>query len=204
MEGPGNDCKGLMASKTFSGAGVEFLMRALEEQKDWKGVETAALERTKDKGEQRDAWKYVAIARIASGNWSGAAEAIEHFKSLGAGSEGVELLAWNEIRQNQVSQDTLDAVKKTDGPEQVRAPYLLALMELQLKKIEEAQEALKQAVQTADVNSLDARAWVIYGDLCEQYGFPDAAKLAWARARSAKAVTREAQWALATLEGLAH
>ena len=194
----------LMASKTFSGAGFEFLMRALEEQKDWKGVETAALERTKDKEEQRDAWKYVAITRIASGNWSGAGEAIEHFKSLGAGSEGVELLAWNEIRQKKVSQDTLDAVKKTDGPEQVRAPYLLALMELQLKKIEEAQEALKQAVQTADVNSLDARAWVIYGDLCEQYGFPDAAKLAWARARSVKAVTREAQWALATLEGLAH
>ncbi len=85
---------------------------------------------------------------------------------------------------------------------QVRNPYLVALLELQLKKTEEAQEALKQAVQTADVNNLDARAWVIYGDLCDQYGFPAAAKAAWARASSAKVPTREARWALATV-GLA-
>ena len=115
----------------------------------------------------------------------------------------VELAAWNELRQKKVSQDTLDSVKKTDGPMQVRNPYLVALVELQLKKTEEAQETLKQAVQTADVNSLDARAWVIYGYLCDQYGFPDAAKISWARARSAKALTREAQWALATVERLA-
>lgn len=193
----------LMTSKTFNGAGFEFLMRALEEQKDWKALETAALEQTKNKDEQRDAWKYVAVARIALGNASGAAEAIEHLKSSGASSEGVEFAAWNEIRHRKVSQDTLDSVKRTDGPAQVRDQYLVALVELQLKKTEEAQEALKQAVQTADVNNLDARAWVIYGDLCDQYGFPDAAKLAWARARSAKASTREAQWALAMLEGSA-
>jgi hypothetical protein len=194
----------LMTSKTFTGAGFQFLMRALEEQKDWRDLETAALEQTKNKEQQRDAWKYVAVARIALGNGSGAAEAIERFKSSGAGSEGVELAAWNEIRQKKVSQDTLDSLKKVDGPAGIRDQYLVALLELQLQKTEEAQEALKQAVQTANVDSLDARAWVIYGGLCEQYGFLDAAKLAWARARSSKAAAREAQWALMTLEGSAH
>jgi tetratricopeptide (TPR) repeat protein len=194
----------LMTSKLFSGAGFEFLMTALEEQKDWKAMETAALEQTKNKDAQRDAWKYVAIARITSGNGSGAADAITHYKSSAVNSEGVKLAAWNEIRQKKVLLDTLDSVKKTEGPVQVSDPYLLALLELQLKRTEEAQGALKQAVQTADVNNLDARAWVIYGHICDQYGFPDAAKLAWSRARSAKAVTREAKWALATLEGLAH
>lgn len=194
----------LMTSKTFEGAGFEFLMRALEEQKDWNAMEAAARERTKKKEEQHDAWKYVAIARIASGNGSGAAEALEHFKSLGTGPEGLELAAWNEIRQKKVSPDTLDSAKKTDGPAQVRNPYLVALLEVQLRKTEDAQESLKQAVRTADVNGLDARAWVVYGDLCEQYGFREAAQSAWARARSAKASTREAQWALATLEGQPH
>jgi tetratricopeptide (TPR) repeat protein len=193
----------LMTSKIFGGAGSQFLMRALEKQKEWKVLETAALEQTKIKDAQRDAWKYVAIARMASGNGSGAAEAIERFKSSAVASEAVELAAWNEIRQKKASQNTLDSVKKTDAPAQVHDQYLVALLELQLKKTEEAQEALKQAVQTADVNSLDARAWVIYGDVCDQYGFPDAAKMAWARARLAKALTREAQWALATLEGSA-
>jgi hypothetical protein len=140
---------------------------------------------------------------MALGNGSGKAEAIERFKSSAIGSEAVEFAAWNEIRQKKVSPDTLDSAMKTDGPVQIRDQYLVALLELQLKKTEEAQETLKQAAQTADVNSLDARAWVVYGGFCDQYGFPDAAKAAWARARSAKAMTREAHWALATLEGLA-
>ncbi|MGD0137078.1 MAG: hypothetical protein ABSE57_33965, partial [Bryobacteraceae bacterium] len=152
---------------------------------------------------QRDAWKYVAIARISAGNGSGAVEALERYKTFATSSEDIDLGAWNEIRQKKVSQATLDAVKKTEGIAQFRNPYLVALLDLQLKKTEEAQEALKQAVDTADTSGLDARSWVIYGDLCDQYGFPDAAKMAWSRARSAKASTRDAQWALATVDGLA-
>ena len=194
----------LMTSETYHSAGIQFLMRALEEQKDWKALETAALEQTKAKAPQRDAWKYVAIARIASGNGTGAPEAIEKYKPSAIGAEAVELQAWNEIRQKKVSQEMLDIVKKTDGLVQVHNPYLVALIELQLNKTEDAQQSLKEAVQTTDVAGMDARAWVIYGVVCEQYGFPDAAKEAWARARSAKASSREAQWALATLEGPTH
>jgi tetratricopeptide (TPR) repeat protein len=193
----------LMTSEIFNSAGFQFLMRALEEQKDWKALENAALEQTKTKVPQRDAWKYVAIARIASGNGTGAAEAIEKFKPSAVGAEAVELQAWNEIRQKRVSQELLDTVKKTDGRVQVHNPYLVALVELQLKKTEDAQQSLKEAVQTTDAAGMDARGWVIYGHLCEQYGFPDAAKKAWASARSAKAPSREAQWALATVESLA-
>jgi tetratricopeptide (TPR) repeat protein len=191
----------LMTSKTFNEAGFEFLIKAMEEQKDWKGLETAALEQAKNK--QPGAWKYVAIARIASGNTAGAAEAIEHFKSSVSGSEAIELAAWNGIRQKRVTQDTLDSVKKTDSSGQVRNPYVVALLELQLKKTEEAQDTLKQAIRNADVTGLDARAWVVYGHICDQYGFHEAAQSAWARARSARATAREAQWALRTIEELA-
>jgi len=194
----------LMTSNFLKEEGFGYLMRALEEQKDWKAMETAALEQTKTNASQRDAWKYVAIARISAGNGSGAVEALERYKTFATSSEDIDLGAWNEIRQKKVSQATLDAVKKTEGIAQFRNPYLVALLDLQLRKTEEAQEALKQAVETTDTSGLDARSWVIYGDLCDQYGFPDAAKTAWSRARSAKASTREAQWALATVDGLAH
>jgi hypothetical protein len=191
----------LVASPTFHEAGFEFLIQALEQQKDWKALEAAALEETKKKDPSHNAWKYLAIARIASGNGNGATEAIERIKSS---TDGEELAAWNEIRARKVSQSTVDAMKKTDGATEVRNPYLLALLELQLKKTEDAQDALKQAVQKVDAKALDARAWVVYGGLCEQYGFPEAAKLAWDRARSAKAATRDAKWALATIDSPGH
>jgi len=192
--------KRLMVSPTFHEAGFEFLVQALEEQKDWKALDAAALEETKKKDPSRHAWRHLAIARIASGNAAGATEAIDHLKSS---TDGEDLAAWNDIRRQKVSQRTVDAMKKADGATEVRNPYLLALLELHLKKTAGAQDALKQAIQNVDAKALDARAWVVYGGLCQQYGFPDAARQAWERARSAKAATREAQWALAAIDGLA-
>ena len=60
--------------------------------------------------------------------------------------------------------------------------------DLAMKKTEETQEALKQAVGNEDPAGMDARGWVIYGGICDQYGFPDAAATAWEKARAAKTV----------------
>jgi tetratricopeptide (TPR) repeat protein len=192
--------KRLMTSKTFDSAGFEYLTRALEEQKDWKALEAAALDYGKSHEAPREPWRFIAIARILSGNTAGAADAVEKFKTLAIGSEGLELAAWNQIFQKKVTEETLDSIKKTEGPAAVQNPYLAALVSLQLKKTEDAQDALKKAIQNGDARTLDARAWVIYGDICDQYGFSEAAASAWARARSAKAATRDAQWALRTLD----
>lgn len=191
--------KRLMASTVFNGVGFKLLMKALEEQKDWKGLEGAALLQTKDKTLQNDAWKYVAISRIAVRDGKGAADALEHIRASGA-SEAVELAAWNAIRQKKVSQEMVDSAKKTDGAERIDDSYLLALLEVQLSKTEDAQETLKQAVHNTNANNLDARAWVVYGDICDQYGFPESAKAAWTHARSAKGATRDARWTLDTLD----
>ncbi len=191
--------KRLRTSKTFDSAGYQYLMKAFQAQKDWKGLEAAALDETKSKTGTPDAWQYVVIARMRMGNAAGAEEAIAKFKETAAGSQAVELEVWNQILQKKVTEATLETVHKQDGPKQIHDSYLVALVDLAMKKTEETQEALKQAVGNDDSESMDARGWVIYGGICDQYGFPDAAAAAWENARAAKSVTRESEWALATL-----
>lgn len=192
--------KRLKTSKTFDSAGYQYLMKAFQEEKDWKGLESAALEETKGKISPRDAWQYVVIARMQMGNAAAAQEAIEKYKESAAGSDGLELQIWSELLQKKVSEVTLESVRNKEGPNQVHDSYLRALVELALKKTEEAQEALKEAIGNDSPDQMDARGWVAYGRICDQYGFPDAAKVAWTKARKAKSETREAQWALATIE----
>ena len=190
----------LMASKTFNTAGFNYLVRAYEGQKDWKGLEAAVLLRTKDRDAPREAWRYVAIARIFSGNWDGAAEAIDKFKASAIGSEAAELGAWNDILRKSVSDGSLDSINKTNyQAADLHDKYLVAMLKVKMKKPEDAQDALKQAIQNKEAAGLDAQAWIIYGDICQQYAFPEAAASAWARARSAPPGTREAQWALSTI-----
>jgi tetratricopeptide (TPR) repeat protein len=174
-------------------------MKAFQGQRDWKGLEAAALEETKLKTGTPDAWQYVVIARMRMGNAPGAEEAIAKFKEKAAGSQGVELEVWSQIFLKKVTEATLETVQKQDGPKQIHDSYLVALVDLAMKKTEETQEALKQAIGNDDAETMDARGWVIYGGICDQYGFPDAAAAAWQKAKVAKAVTRESEWALATL-----
>ena len=94
----------------------------------------------------------------------------------------------------------MEIVKRQEGPQQVHDLYLVALVDLEMKKTEDAQESLKQTIQNDDAEDMDPRGWVIYGRICDQYGFTDAAAAAWGKARAAKIVTREQEWALATLE----
>jgi len=115
----------------------------------------------------------------------------------------MDFTAWSEIRRKKVTQETLDSAKKTEEVAPESKSYVVALLELQLKKTEDAQQTLKQALRNNGA-ILDAQAWVIYGDICDQYGFSEAANAAWARARSAKAETRAARWALETLDNAAH
>ena len=134
------------------------------------------------------------------GNAAGGKEAIEKYKSSTSGSDGLELDVWNQLLQRKASEATLETVKRQDGAPQIHDLYLVALVDLEMKKTEDAQESLKQAIQNDDAEDMDPRGWVIYGRICDQYGFTDAAAAAWGKARAAKIVTREQEWALATLE----
>lgn len=188
----------LLTSKTYDGAGYQYLLRSYQERKDWKGLETVALELTKGKVSPQDAWQYVAIARMMSGNFTGASEALATLQKTAPAATSRELQAWNQLLAGKVTEDTLSTVgATTDRMSNPQNPYLVALVTIALQKTEAGQEALRQAMRNGDTEALDARGWVAYGLICKQYGFPEAAAVAWSRARAAKSLNREAQWALA-------
>ena len=77
--------------------------------------------------------------------------------------------------------------------------YLIACVNSILEKPDDALDALKKAMGDSDPVKLDARAWVVYGNICHQYGFEATASSIRARARSSKNESDGAKWALATL-----
>jgi tetratricopeptide (TPR) repeat protein len=190
----------LMTSRTYDTAGYQYLMRTYQERMDWKGLEVAALALTKGAVAPNDAWQYVAIGRMLSGNFVGATEAIGNYQKTAPGAASKELNAWNQLLVKKVADSTIALVHKGNSAEESENPYLLALLLLAQRKTEEGQDVLRRAVGNREADSLDARAWVAYGNICDQYGFPEAAATAWSRGKSARSGTRESQWAIASLE----
>jgi hypothetical protein len=189
----------LKASKIFSGAALYYLEVAAEATGDWKAMEAAALEQTK--AETRN-WRYVAIARMRSKNPDGAEEAIAKWKPNATDSEFEELRVWNDIFRKKVTPNSLAALKKSDAGLPNAALlnfYLIALVNTMLDKPDDALDALKKAVGDAEPEKLDARAWVVYANLCHQYGFETEVTSIRERARSAKNDSDGAKWVLATL-----
>ena len=74
--------------------------------------------------------------------------------------------------------------------------YTLAILQAQLDKIDDAQQSMKRAIETQSFDELDARAWVVYGKICQVYGFTEQAKAAWGRARSSQNDNDVAKWSL--------
>ncbi len=186
----------LKPSKTFSEAGFYYIEKAGEELGDWKTVEAAALDQTK---EDVRGWRTLAVARMRAGNASGTAEALDKMKTAAHAStaEIDEIKVWSGIFQKKTDNGTLASLQNQAGTPNY---YLMALVASALKNTDEAQDALKKAIGDTDPEMLDARAWVVYGNICGQYGFASTASAAWERARKAKNDSDGATWALATLQ----
>ena len=189
----------LKSSKTFADAGLFYAEEAAEATGDWKAAESAALEMTKADAKN---WRLVAVARMRSHNPDGADEAIGKLKSHASDAELEELRAWNKIFRKKVDEESLAALQKPEeglhGTAQFNF-YLIALVNSILGKPDEALDGLKKAVGDADPATLDARAWVVYGNICRLYGFESTAAAIDAKARTAKNESDQAKWALTTL-----
>jgi len=68
-----------------------------------------------------------------------------------------------------------------------------------LGKRDDALDDLKKAVVDSDPRTLDAGAWVVYGNMLHLYGFESTAAAMRERARSAKNEIDQDKWALTTL-----
>ena len=198
--------KQLMTSRTFADAGLEYLMKASEALNDWKGLETISLDQLKISAQDQRALRSLAIARMRSGNAAGADEAIAKLKSSSHSDKADELTSWNQILNGRITEETLASLKSQSANKPLGAvtvttgnSYLIALASATAGKTDEALDSLKSSVGITDTVELDARAWVVYGDICDQMQFKDAAAESWRKARAAKNESDAAKWSLATL-----
>jgi tetratricopeptide (TPR) repeat protein len=195
--------KRLLTSKTFDDAGFAHLVKADEELRDWKGMQTSALDRIKSKPKEIAAWRALAMARMRLGDVAGANEALDKLKDAGGESDAKEMRVWNQVLAGKITEETLTSLKTPRESSHAigkSEQYLAGFAEIKMMKTDQALDSLKAAIGEEEATALDARAWVLYGDICEQYGFQDAAADSWKRARETKNKEMGAKWALATLK----
>lgn len=192
--------KRLMASKTFSHQGFLFTIQAARELQNWKILEDVATQRLAADSKDNDALKQLAISKILRGDFAVAEAAITKYKLATTQTEQArELQAWNEILGKKVTSDSLKSFMADSAGEKgadADFQYTVAMLELSRGESDSAQQALKAALGTQNPKSADARAWVAFGKVCEQYGFGDFAPVAYAKARSARNDKDAARWSL--------
>jgi tetratricopeptide (TPR) repeat protein len=195
-----------MASKFFGREGFRYFAEAATELKSWKELEQAAQPRVEGTRTDMDALKMLITAKQHLGANASAVELSKKLTSDNmAGSQERNFAAWLRILGGSADEALLTELSGS-GPHASSAYqdtdtlYTLAMLQTQLKKIDDAQQSMKRAMETQNFDELDARAWVVYGKICEFYGFVDEAKTAWERARSATNDNDVARWSLMAID----
>jgi tetratricopeptide (TPR) repeat protein len=186
----------LMAGHFFANEGFRYFTLAATQLKSWNELKLAAQARVDGSKWHTDGLKVLIIAKWRLGE---TASALDLAKKLAAessaGSQEKNLAMWVRILDG-----STDAVMLADRPDQDRdSLYTVAMLQTQLKKVDDAQQSLKRAIETQSFDELDARAWVVYGKICDFYGFADEAKVAWERAQSSVNDNDVAGWSLMAL-----
>jgi tetratricopeptide (TPR) repeat protein len=195
--------KRLMLSKMRQEEGFEYFTRAAGGAKKWKELEQGVLRRLQSVPTDRTAMRALARVKARLGDHASAAEWIK--KSAVANLIGLEeriFEVWNAIVAGKADQEMLANLKKEgDDTKSARYHYTLAMLHAVLHMPEEAQQSLRLAVVYEDFSGLDAKAWAVYGKICEQYGFSKEALAAFARVQVDGEDDEIAEWARAVISG---
>jgi transglutaminase-like putative cysteine protease/tetratricopeptide (TPR) repeat protein len=181
--------------KTFSEESFRYLVKGLTGAGRWKELETEALKRAADNSRNMAAMRAVVTAKLRLGDTTGAMEWVRKITgSDAADEEEREFAAWSEMAAGKANAASLGALQKSQ--EKVSAKpahqYVVAMMQAVLNMPEDAQQTLMQGLVREDYDGLGAAAWAAYGKICDQYGFPEDATEAYARARSVAAKNQDA------------
>ncbi len=192
--------KRLSTSKAFPEEGFRYAVQAAAGVRNWTELEALAQQRLKSNPENVTALRAVVIGRTFEGNRTGAAEATEKVLTLSfAGTEERLFEAWGAMLGGRADQKLLTKLKEERSLPDKDSFYTLAMLQAVLKMPEDAQQSLNKAIELEYSPDPDVRAWVIYGKVCEQYGFAKEAAAAFSRAKSALHDDEQAEWALALI-----
>jgi len=196
----------LSASRRFAEEAFRYFAKAAVEEKAWAELDKVAQARVTANSMNSAAMGFVVQAQLGLKHPDVAATWAKKMSStVGGGNETRNYLAWQRMLAGTADEEVLAGFTDSGtNPGSHRngdteSLYTMAALQVLLNKTDDAQQSLRQAVSTGASQISDARAWVVYGKLCEKYGFSDDAKKAWQRARADEGSNQLARWSLSLI-----
>jgi tetratricopeptide (TPR) repeat protein len=178
--------KRLASAKFFVKEGFHYAIKAARGSKRWADLEVMAHQQLVAAPENTDPILAMATAKSGLGDHEAAIEWIKKLiePSLPYLDEQI-FAAWQTMLAGDADQETLGELKRAQksGPPNAKYSYTLAMVQAVLGMPEDAQQSLRTAIDQENFDDLAATPWVIYGKICELYGFPEEAAAAFERAQ---------------------
>ena len=194
----------LGAIRLFEKDGFRFFVAAATAQERWKELQLEAAERLKSAPKDAEALEAMTISAIHNGNKQAAADSLSRLTELPyAGPSELQFQAWASMLNGAADPELLAKLVKDSELPEFSTPafwYALGMLQALLNKPEDAQRSLVNALNGEDWASLDAKPWALAGTIYEQYGLPDAAAAAFAKARASEHSDNTARWALSLIQ----
>jgi hypothetical protein len=181
--------KRMQSFKNFSEEGFRYFIRGASGAGNWKEMEVEARKRFDENPSNTFAGRSVAIAKTRQGDIAGAAElARKMSEKTGADLTEHLFVAWHEMLTGKPEQKSVDKLKKAGEKAGDNPLYHSTLAMLQAKTggVDDAQQSFKIGIKNAALGTVSPLSWAAYGELCQQYGFPDEAQSALSQIREPK------------------
>jgi hypothetical protein len=193
--------KRLSTSRLFAEEGFRYGIKAATAARNWKELQLLAEQRLKSNPQNTTAMRAAATARRELGDTAGAALWAKKMTDSTFGGEDERIFAaWSAISSGKASRELLDSLTKAGGNSGLAGRhYTVAMLQAALALPDAAHRSLKVAIDQEDYDALGTTPWVVFGKICELYGFSDEATAAYERARTAPNGDPMDRWALALI-----
>jgi hypothetical protein len=175
----------LLASKFFSEEGFRYLVKATVGSGNWKELETEAQKRAPANPTNTFATSIVVLAKAHLGDDASAEVWTKKLLASERATDDEVLAAWMSVDTGKPNGDVLDKVKKA-GYQNDALTFAIAVLQAALHQPDEAMQNLLRGVDKQDYFHLSAKAWLAYGQICEEYGFKEEAGAVRIRAKEAQ------------------
>ena len=197
--------KRLAGSRLFPDRGFDYLVKAAVRMEEWQQLEREALAKLEKRQNHWPAMRAIATAKVRQGEKASAIEWLNRMTAADSSGLREQIFeAQTAIAGGWVSQEHLDKLaeaktKYGKGDLGNRFHYTLAMLQVLVGATEDALVSLKLAVNLDHKEGLSPEAWVVFGKICDDYGFPNLSESAFEKARYSHYAGDMEEWALSIL-----
>ena len=197
--------KRLAGSRLFPDRGFDYLVKAAVHARKWQQLERESLAKLEKRQNHWAAMRAIATATVHQGNKDAAIEWIKRMTDADSSGLREQLFeAQTAIAGGWASQEHLNKLEKAKTKYSNRDldhqfHYALAMLQVLVQLPEDALQSLKLAVNLDHKEGLSPEAWVVYGKICDYYGFPSLSESAFEKARNSYYAGDIEEWVLSIL-----